>query len=228
LLASVVALASATEAQPRKVLAAPVDASKIVESDAMQRIYDEVKTPFKYGVVLKGEEGELVDCPNIFRHKDRWYMMYVAIKDEVGYQTFLAVSDDLLEWGKLGRILSFQKGGWDAWQADGGISLYDYHWEGSHELRTHDGKYWLSYIGGALQGYEPDPLAIGLATTTTPDEPREWTRLPENPVLSTTQEDVRDFERTTLYKSSIIHDARRSRGDRDGRITGYGRLDPLR
>ncbi len=177
-----------------------------VTPQEMQAIYDEVKTPYKYGVVLGVEPGEMVDCPNVFRHGEHWYMMYVAIKDNVGYQTFLARSDDLLHWEKLGCILPFRKEGWDAWQGDGGVALYDYTWGGSYTLKTHDGKYWMSYIGGAGQGYEPDPLAIGLAWTTDPTEVKPWTRWEGNPVLSTTQPDVRPFENTTLYKSSIIHD----------------------
>jgi hypothetical protein len=53
-------------------------------------------------------------------------MLYVAISNGVGYETFLASSDDLLNWRKLCRILSFSQGGWDAWQADGGLALVDY------------------------------------------------------------------------------------------------------
>ena len=109
---------------------------RLVDTNTMQRIYDEVKTPFKYGVVLKGADtNEFVDCPSIFRSGKYWYMMYVAITNKLGYQTFLARSDDLLHWEKLGKILSFTKTNeWDAWQADGGIALADYNWSGSHEL----------------------------------------------------------------------------------------------
>ena len=184
----------------------PAPRAGAVPAETMVRIYEEVKTPYKYGIVLRGEEGEMVDCPNIFRHGDRWYMMYVAIKDKVGYQTYLARSDDLLQWEKLGRILEFPKEGWDAWQVDGGIALYDTRWEGgTHALSTHDGRYWLSYIGGARQGYEPDPLAIGMAWTDDPTTTKPWSRLPA-PVLAPDDPDVRAFERTTLYKSGIIHD----------------------
>ena len=35
---------------------------------------------------------------------------------------------------------------------DMGIALQDTEWGGSAELQTHDGKYWGTYIGGALQG----------------------------------------------------------------------------
>jgi len=53
----------------------------------MRQIYDEVKTPFKYGVVLAGSTtNELVDCPSVFRSGGQWYMMYVAISNQVGYQ----------------------------------------------------------------------------------------------------------------------------------------------
>ena len=184
-----------------------------VEQDVMQGIYDEVKTPFKYGVVLKGGSAdELVDCPSIFRDGEHWYMMYVAITNKIGYQTFLAQSDDLLHWTKLGKILSFSNAGWDAWQADGGIALADYRWDGTHELESFDGKYWLSYIGGAKQGYETDPLSMGIAWTREPAWPRAWHRVKDNPVLSPKQPDVRSFETKTLYKSQIIHDASNSLG----------------
>lgn len=186
---------------------------RAVDTNAMQRVYDEVKTPFKYGVVLEGENtNEFVDCPSVFRSGKHWYMMYVAITNKVGYQTYLARSDDLLHWEKLGKILSFTGTGWDAWQADGGVALADYDWDGTHELQPFDGKYWLSYIGGARQGYETDPLAIGIARSKDPTTAIEWNRLLENPVLSRDQLDVREFEKKTLYKSAVIKDKSKSLG----------------
>src|SRR5437879_10355507 len=132
--------------------------SRPVLADDMQRIYDEIKTPFKYGVVLKGEPGKdgknkLVDCPSVFRFNNKWYMLYVCM-NEVGYETHLADSDDLLKWNPLGKVLSFREDGWDKCQVDGGIALCDHDWTGTHELRQFDGRYWMSYIGGALPGYE--------------------------------------------------------------------------
>jgi predicted GH43/DUF377 family glycosyl hydrolase len=181
--------------------AAPLDDA------TMQRLYDEVKTPFKYGVVLRGDStNQLVDCPSIFRDGRKWFMMYVAITGKEGYETFLAESDDLLNWRKLGKILPFTQSGWDAWQADGGLALVNHEWAGDHSLGKFDGKYWLSYIGGAMQGYEPDPLSIGMAWTTTPTQSQQWKRVKQNPVLTPCDADVREFERLTLYKSSIIHD----------------------
>jgi predicted GH43/DUF377 family glycosyl hydrolase len=188
-------------------------ASQLVDEQDMQQIYDEVKTPFKYGVVLKGDgPEESVDCPSIFRYKNTWYMVYVAISNKVGYQTFLARSDDLAHWTKLGTILPFSGSGWDAWQADGGVALADYNWDGTHELETFEGKYWLSYIGGAKKGYETDPLSTGIAWTRKPARPSPWHRLAENPVLTPKQSDARSFETKTLYKSQIIYDKSKTLG----------------
>jgi predicted GH43/DUF377 family glycosyl hydrolase len=183
-----------------------------VSEAEMRRIYDEVKTPFKYGIVLRAAENESVDCPNVFRFRDKWYMVYVGIRDKIGYETFLAQSDDLLEWKPLGKILPFADAGWDRWQAAGGIALANTEWGGDNELQQYQGKYWLSYFGGAKQGYEPDPLSIGMAYTKTPDQLTAWRRLKENPVLTPAQSDARGFEKATLYKSYILWDKSASLG----------------
>jgi hypothetical protein len=165
----------------------------------MKQIFEEVKTPFKFGIVIRGEDGNAVDCPSIFRYDQRWYMVYVCM-NKVGYETHLARSDDLLHWEKLGKVLAFRQTGWDAWQTAGGIALHDHAWGGSGELHTFGNKYWMSYVGGALQGYETDPLAIGMAWTKTPDMALEWTRISENPILSPDQSDSRPFEKVTLAR----------------------------
>jgi predicted GH43/DUF377 family glycosyl hydrolase len=179
-----------------------------IAPEVMSRVFDEVKTPFKYGVVLRGEDHQLVDCPSVFRvaGDPKWYMLYVSMKDKIGYETHLAESDDLLSWRPRGIVLGFRSDGWDMWQADGGISLVDTTWGGSGEATPFNGRYWMSYIGGAAQGYETDPLSIGIAWTKTPTEPNAWTRLEQNPVLGPNDPDVRPFESTTLYKSNIFWD----------------------
>jgi predicted GH43/DUF377 family glycosyl hydrolase len=183
-----------------------------VPDDAMHRIHEETKTPFKYGIVIHPPENGLVDCPSVFRRNGRWYMLYCSAMNKIGYETFLAQSDNLLDWKPLGKVLSFRNDGWDHWQADGGLALVDHAWGGSSELKSFDNKYWLSYIGGALQGYETDPLAIGIASTPDPTQPVEWTRAPTNPVLGPWDADVRPFEKKTLYKSNIIWDQSKSLG----------------
>jgi predicted GH43/DUF377 family glycosyl hydrolase len=183
-----------------------------ISPNEMQAIFDKVQTPYKYGVLLQPEKGQLLDCPNVFRQGDAWYMLYVTITDKVGYETCLARSENLLTWEPLGKILPFANEGWDKWQADGSIALVDPTWGGTSELQQFDGKYWMSYFGGAKQGYETDPLSIGMAWTTEPNLPHPWHRLTENPVLTPSHPQARDFEKATLYKSHILWDKSESLG----------------
>jgi predicted GH43/DUF377 family glycosyl hydrolase len=185
---------------------------KTITDADMKKVFNEVQTPYKYGVLLKPEKGQLLDCPNVFRHDDAWYMIYVTATDMVGYETCLARSENLLQWKELGKILPFADKGWDKWQADGSIALVDYKWGGSSKLSKFDDKYWMSYFGGAKQGYETDPLAIGMAWTTEPDVAKPWNRLAENPVMTPKQPEARAFEKATLYKSHIIWDKSESLG----------------
>jgi predicted GH43/DUF377 family glycosyl hydrolase len=203
------AIARAAAADREVIPAKP--AGPAVAPETMKKVYEEIKTPFKCGVILKGEAGKMVDCPSVFRMRGDWYMVYVCM-NEVGYETHLARSSNLTHWSRLGKILSFRASGWDCCQADGGVALVDPTWGGGCELEKFQQRYWLSYLGGAKQGYEPDPLGIGIAWCKEPTRPAEWNRIEENPVLSTEQPDVREFERKTLYKSTIIHDRSESLG----------------
>jgi predicted GH43/DUF377 family glycosyl hydrolase len=216
LLAGTLGVAPPSVAQERSRIAVPaalVDSARPVSAPEMERVYEEVKTPHKYGVVLRPEsENESVDCPNVFRHGDAWYMAYVAIEDQVGYETRLARSEDLLSWTPLGTVLPFSGSGWDRWQADASVALVDPEWGGSAELHPFEDRYWFSYFGGDKQGYETDPLSIGMAWTRTPDRPTPWARLPENPVLSPAQPNARPFEQATLYKSHVLWDRAESLG----------------
>ncbi len=177
-----------------------------ISDEEMYAVFQELETPYKYGVLLEPGENEYFDCPNVFRHGDAWYMVFVKIRDLVGYETCLAKSNDLLHWQMEGTILPFRDTGWDRWQADGSIALVDPHWGGGATLESHDGKYWISYFGGAKQGYETDPLAIGMAYSPDPTNGQPWQRLESNPVLSPDDEDARPFEQATLYKSHIFRD----------------------
>ncbi|MCX6225832.1 MAG: hypothetical protein NTV01_13945 [Bacteroidia bacterium] len=190
--------------KPFRMLLSPPREDRPVPVKVMNEIYKEVKTPYKYGVVITGKDGDPVDCPSIFRQDGKWYMMYICM-NKLGYETHLAGSDDLLHWQPLGKILTFRDGTWDAYQAAGYIALQDPDWKGSYKLRQFDKKYWLSYLGGALQGYETDPLAIGIAWTTDPTKPGPWIRL-EEPVLTKDQPDCRNWEKLTQYKSNVIYD----------------------
>lgn len=192
-------------------------AAQEITPEQMKAIYEEAKTPYKYGIILEPPENKSVDCPNVFRYGDKWYLVYVQLEKDsenktLGYTTQLAVSDDLLHWQPLGTILpAGVEGTWDQCNAGGGISLFDTTWGGSNTLQTYEGRYWLSYLGGPHPGYETPPLFIGVASTDDPSKPKAWQKLP-SPVLKTTDVDVRPFERETLFKSYIFRDPDKTLG----------------
>ncbi len=179
----------------------------------MEAIYNEVKTPFKYGIVLQPPAGKKVDCPNVFRHGSKWFMVYVLFEnDPQGYTTQLAESDDLIRWKSLGTILPRGlSNAWDSANAGGGVALFDTKWGGNNKLQTYRGRYWLSYLGGPNPGYEKLPISIGIASTRNPTKVRPWERLPA-PVLRHDDKDARAFESDVLYKSHIFRDPAKTLG----------------
>lgn len=182
-----------------------------VPAEVMEEIYTEIKTPFKYGVVFQHPDTtKMIDSPTIFRHNEKWLMSYI-VYDGQGYETWLAESDDLLEWTSKGRILSFTENTWDANQKAGYMSLVDIEWGGSYEVGTHDNKYWMSYLGGATEGYESGVLAVGMANTDSLGLAKEWSRHVK-PVMSPDDKDARWFEKEKIYKSSIIFDEKKHTG----------------
>ncbi|AHF16844.1 glycoside hydrolase family protein [Niabella soli] len=190
-------------------------AQRKVPQVEMQKIYEEIKTPYKYGlVVLPPDTTQKVDCPTVYKQGNTWYMTYVVFNGH-GYETWLSASKDLLHWKTLGKQLVFTQTGWDANQEAGYNALVDTRWGGDYNLGKFDGKYWMSYIGGATAGYEPEPLSIGMAYTTRPPvQALPWQRLPA-PVLSTQDADVRWWEnRHKLFKSYVIEDKAHHTGHR--------------
>lgn len=191
----------------------PSFAQRIVTQERMEQVFEEVRTPYKYGMVVAPSDNKhKIDCPTVFREGGKWYMTYVVYdgkgaKDGRGYETWMAQSDDLLHWETLGRILSFRDGTWDSCQRGGFPALSDMEWGGSYELQKYKGKYWMTYIGGDGPGYEAvsAPLHIGLAWSDRPFGANEWESL-KRPVLSIHDRDVQWWEKLTQYKSTVYWD----------------------
>ena len=192
---------------------------KEIPQSVMEQIYNEVKTPYKYGMVITPADSiKKIDCPSVFRKGKNWYMTYIQFTGR-GYETWLATSKDLLSWKTLGRILSFRDTSagkdfseWDANQSAGYIALQDTKWEGSYQLEKFNKKYWLSYIGGKETGYETGKLSIGIAhTDKNITKPHEWKRVGD-PVLSMSDIDVRWWENKKLFKSTVIWDKNNTLG----------------
>jgi predicted GH43/DUF377 family glycosyl hydrolase len=178
-----------------------------VSNGEMEAIYNEIKTPYKYGLVLVPEDdSRKTDSPSVFRKGKNWYMTYIVF-DGRGYETWLASSTDLLQWKKLGRLLTYgDSAAWDGNQRAGYLALQDHVWGGSYAVKPFNGKHWMSYLGGAVTGYEAGELSIGMAyTEKDPSRPHEWQRL-VRPVLTSHDQDKRWWENTKLFKSTVIHD----------------------
>lgn len=183
----------------------------VVSEQKMQEVYEEVQTPFKYGIVLTAPDStKMADSPTIFRLNGKWYMSYI-IFDGKGYETWLAESDDLLHWNTTGKLMSFTENTWDASQKAGYLSLVDIKWGGSYEPAKYEGSYWMSYLGGADKGYEAGRLGIGMSHTSDISKPLEVERLKE-PVLSAIDSSATWYDNKTIYKSSVIADPEKHTG----------------
>jgi predicted GH43/DUF377 family glycosyl hydrolase len=185
-----------------------------VSENTMKSVYDEIKTPYKYGLVLvPQDDSKKIDCPSVFQQDGIWYMTYIVF-DGRGYETWLAKSEDLLQWNTVGRIMSFSEDSslWDTHQKAGYIALQDPNWNGSYKLQKYKSRYWISYFGGAARGYEAGDLSIGIAfTERKPSTQHEWQRHPK-PVLTSKDADTRWWENRKIFKSSVVWDKKKTSG----------------
>ena len=202
------------------LLSLGVYAQREVPQSRMEQIYEEAKTPYKYGLaVAPADNKHKIDCPTVFREGDKWYMTYVVYNgksglDGRGYETWIAESDNLLEWRTLGRVLSYRDGFWDCNQRGGFPALPDMEWGGSYALQTYKGKHWMTYLGGEGTGYESvnKPLYIGLAWTDRPlGSAHEW-QAQDRPVMSIHDKDAQWWEKLTQYKSVVYWDKEKTLG----------------
>ena len=202
----------------------------------MQRIYEEVRTPYKYGlVVAPADNYHKIDCPTVFREGSRWYMTYVVYNgkdglDGRGYETWMASSDNLLEWKTEGRLLSYRNDTtlWDSNQRGGFPALIDWTWNGSYSMQKYKGRYWMTYIGGHGTGYEAvrEPLNIGLAwTKKLIIEAHEW-ESGNQPLMSIYDKDVQWWEKLVQYKSTIYNDPKETLGSRFVMFYNAGGVNP--
>lgn len=191
-----------------------------ISQNVMQKIYDEVKSPYKYGMVVAPEDNyHKIDCPMVYREGNRWFMTYVVYNgkdgtDGRGYETWLATSDDLLQWKTLGRLLCYADKGWDMNQRAGYPALIDWTWNGSYEMAKYKGRHWMSYFGGEGTGYESvrKPLNMGMASTKGDiTQAHPWETSPA-PVLSINDKSAQWWEKLTHYKSTVYWDRNKTLG----------------
>ena len=181
-------------------------AQQVVSQEVMDKIYQEIKTPHKYGlVILPPDSTSMIDSPTVFREGDTWYMTYI-IFDGRGYETWIATSKNLLDWETQGRILSYGDLRWDRNQVAGYPALINTEWGGDYQYPSFNNQYWMSYLGGDTQGYEAGILSVGMAhTEKKPSLVHEWKRM-ATPVLHIKDKGAGWWENVTIYKSGVIED----------------------
>lgn len=174
--------------------------------EEMVAIYERVKTPYKWGAVMK-LDGRLTDSPSVFYYDGAWYMYFISIAEECygsGYESHIAKSADLLHWEIVETLFTRDNlGRWDSRQCAGYIAFMDPVWGGENTPHRVNGKYYMSYLGGGGDGYEPDPLFMGLASSDAPLG--GFSRFPE-PILRPDDGDIRTGEERTLYRSYMFED----------------------
>jgi sucrose-6-phosphate hydrolase SacC (GH32 family) len=145
---------------------------------------------------------DMTDCPLVWRHENEWRMFYTGF-DGSGYQTALAVSEDLVHWTPKGLVMGFgAPGTFD----HGGMAfcgaLFDsYDVKGPRTLKRWNGKYWALYSCYPKQGgYEIRPGAQGAAYS---EDGETWHRASETvPILSI--EGAADWEKDCIYAPWLL------------------------
>ena len=152
----------------------------------MEKIYQQVKTPFKFGIVIRGENGNAVDCPSIFRHQQEWYMVYVCM-NKVGYETdplaigmaWTKAPDKALEWIRVSENPVLGPDQSDARQFEK-ITLYKSNIVFDKEESL--GYPFVMYYNGKIKsGYEK----IGMAVS---KDMIHWIRYGQEPVVANGEE----------------------------------------
>jgi len=152
-----------------------------VPPEVMEQTYNAIKTPVKYGAVMK-LDNDWTDSPTVFRKDGMFYMYFISISKDTGmsgYETHMARSSDLKNWEYVGAI--FRRNDlnrWDSKQCAGYAAYPSIDFEGACELEQVAGAYHISYLAGNSDGYEPDPLYMGLARSEDPTNPNA---LPASP-----------------------------------------------
>lgn len=181
---------------------------EMVTQQEMKEIYQKIATPKKLGAVIRMDD-YLTDSPSIFKKDGIFYMYYIAIAKDCsvsGYETHLSKSEDLIHWTYCGTVFRRNElDRWDSKQCAGYAAFVDIDYDGTCEMQKVNDNYYISYLAGNSDGYEPDPLYMGLAKTNDPTNQDGFTRFPE-PILRPDDADGRKFEKCTLYKSFLFED----------------------
>jgi predicted GH43/DUF377 family glycosyl hydrolase len=151
------------------------------------------------------EEVKMTDVPTVFQVKgnDKWFMTFIGF-DGQGYQSFIAESNDLVQWDNLRLAMGYgPEGEFDYGGVVLGAYLYeDYNIQSPRTLKKRDGKYYSLYGAYPRQGgYELRPGYEGIASS---EDGISWKRAQNKPILSVYQEDCGEWKKDCIYQPWLI------------------------
>lgn len=155
---------------------------------------------------IKGFENiKMTDVPTVFQMEgnDKWFMTFIGYDGE-GYQTFIAESNDLINWGNMKLAMGYgPEGDFDYGGVVLGAYLYEnYDIKAPRMLKKIDGKYYSLYGAYPRQGgYELRPGYEGIAMSV---DGLNWQRAKNEPILSVVQEDCGEWEKDCIYQPWLI------------------------
>jgi predicted GH43/DUF377 family glycosyl hydrolase len=156
--------------------------------------------------VLPGATNILgTDVPTVFQipGDEKFYLSFVAF-DGTGYQSYLADSTNLVDWGHYRLALGYGPDGeFDHGGRVIGAFLYEsYDLKAPRVLKRRAGKFWTLYGAYPLRGgYELRPGSEGLATS---DDGLVWRRAKEQPVLAIDDPDCAAWEKSCIYQPWLL------------------------
>ncbi len=148
---------------------------------------------------------EGTDVPTVYQlpGDEKWYMSFVGFNGK-GYQSFVAVSDDLVHWKQLGLAMGFgPEGEFDHGGCVIGAYLYEsYDLKAPRVLKKRNGKYWTLYGSYPRQGgYELRPGYEGVAIS---DDGLRWRRAKPGYILSVHDSDRGEWEKDCIYMPWLV------------------------
>ena len=202
---------------------------KAIPDSVIEQLYEEVKTPYQYDVIIsEGAEGEWdgvsIDNPTMFSMPgdDEYVYMTYSGFDGIGYRNGMARSRDMLTWEKMGIIVERgEPGDWDG-ATVGGYIVRDHTWGDlptPHVMKDgeYKGQYVLTYFATDKEGYEQGTRQSGAAFTpkifNEDGSVVKWTRYKE-PILSA-KDGKYAYEQGIIWKLFVIYN------EEDGKYYGY-------
>lgn len=150
----------------------------------------------------------MTDVPTVYQlpGNEKYYMTFIGF-DGLGYQSFVAESDNLLDWRNIRLAMGYgPEGEFDYGGVVLGAYLYQsYDIQAPRFLKKRNGYYYSLYGAYPRQGgYELRPGYEGVARSA---DGIRWERAKQEPILSVHQEDCQEWEQSCIYQPWLVeHD----------------------